>query len=290
MEKDGDSIIEIGDSSQNSFFNFSFYFQNFFFDLKRDLIRAGINTPFQKYLFLMFVSTFISLFLGILIGVLFFIFLKNLFLSIFIFLFLPLITFFSFYIYPSLEIKSLEKRINEELPFVVIYMSAIASSEIEPTRMFFLASESKEYPVVAKEIKKVLTQITMYGYDLVTALKNSAQNCGNEKLAEFFSGLAINLVGGGSLKNYLNKKAENYLIEYRLERQKYKELAETFMNIYISLLIVAPLILMITLVIMMSGGFNIPIEPSTLNLLVFSLIILFNFFFLIFLELKRPKE
>jgi len=197
--------------------------------------------------------------------------------------------FVLFYVYPSLEKASVEKKINSELPFAAIYMAAIAGSDIEPTKIFKIIAKSPEYKNVGFEMKKVINQVEIYGYDLVTALKNASKLTSNKELAELFSGLATNVMSGGSLKSYLEKKAENFLVDYKLERQKYSRLAETFMDIYISILVAAPMVLMMLVVVMNLTELGEGLSFNVIVILSIIAVVFVNIIFLIVLQLKQPK-
>jgi Flp pilus assembly protein TadB len=194
-----------------------------------------------------------------------------------------------FYIYPSMEKGSFRKDIEQELPFAVIHMSAIAGSNVEPYKIFKIISLSKEYPHLSFEIRKMVNQIDFYGLDLVTALKNAAKTTSSVKLAELYSGLATNISTGGNIKDYLEKKSENLLLDYKLEREKATEIAGTFMNIYISVVIVAPLILMILFIIMNVSNLGLNVGIDFITIITVSLILLINIIFLIVLNIKQPK-
>jgi len=125
---------------------------------------------------------------------------------------------------------------------------------------------------------------------LVTALKSVAKQTSNKELAELFSGLATNINTGGELKSYLEKKSENFLNDYKLERNRYADLAGTFMDVYISILIAAPLILMMMFIVM--GVTNMgPSFLSTDNLMILSigLVAVVNVIFIFVLNLKQPR-
>jgi len=108
-------------------------------------------------------------------------------------------------------------------------------------------------------------------------------------LGELLSGLATNISTGGELKNYLEQKAENFLMDYKLERQEYMDLAGTFMDVYISLLIAAPLVLMMMFIVMNVAGLGLGgIGIGTLLLLSVVGIVVMNILFLIVLNLKQP--
>lgn len=194
-----------------------------------------------------------------------------------------------FYIYPSMEKGSFKKSIEQELPFAVIHMSAIAGSNVEPYKIFKIISMSKEYPHLSVEIRKMVNQIDFYGLDLVTALKNAAKTTSSTKLSELYSGLATNISTGGNIKDYLEKKSENLLLDYKLEREKATEIAGTFMNIYISVVIVAPLILMILFIIMNVSNLGLNVGIDFITVITVSLIFLINIVFLIVLNIKQPK-
>jgi archaeal flagellar protein FlaJ len=291
-EKTGSDLVgnNLTDFTERIFFKFANNHVNKLVGLKEDLNGANMSILAQNYFSKVLFYTFFSFFLGLILGTIVFLLTKSLLLALLISLLLPTTSFILFYSYPSLKRSSMEKQMNEELPFATIYMAAISSSDLEPTKMFRLIASSKEYPSIGIELKKVVNQVELYGYNLATALTNVARNTQSKKVSELFSGMAINITSGGSLKNYLEKKAENLLVDYKLDRQKYNSVAETFMDVYISVLITAPLILMIVFVVMNMTGFDIGIGIGALNLLVVLLVSILNVIFLFILQLKQPKN
>ena len=106
------------------------------------------------------------------------------------------------YFYPSIEKKSVENQINQELPFVVIHMSAISGSMIDPSKIFSIIIATKEYPYLKKEFIKIINEINIYGYDLVTALRSIALDTPSKKLADLFNSLATTITSGGDLPDF----------------------------------------------------------------------------------------
>lgn len=261
-----------------------------FDSLGRDLKKANINILLSSYLSTAIMSCMLAFLFGI------FIFSGLFFIGSFnpVFIVLPFgfsgLILFGFYFYPSSEASSVQKNISYELPFATIHMAAIAGSNIEPIKIFKIISSTEEYKNIGAEIKKVITQIEIYGYDLVTALKNVASRVPNKRLAELFSGLATNISTGGALKNYLEKKSENFLMDYRLERERYSDLAGTFMDVYISILIAAPLILMMMFIVMNVSGLGF--TGISMNILLMGSILavgVVNVIFLVVINMKQPK-
>jgi archaeal flagellar protein FlaJ len=261
-----------------------------FTDLSKDLKKGNVPLLLTSYLSMAMMSIVIVFVLGwLILGALLVISLDN-----WMYFILPFglvgIVATGFYLYPANEASSVDKNISYELPFATIHMSAIAGSNISPSKIFKILIKSGEYRNVAAEIQKVVTQVDVYGYDLVTSLKNVALRTSNKKLSELFSGLATNISSGGALKNYLEKKSETFLMDYRLERQKYSALAGTFMDVYISILIAAPLIFMMMLIIMNTFGFDMGgLSFTSLLFLMITGIVLTNIVFIVVLNIKQPK-
>lgn len=203
----------------------------------------------------------------------------------------PLLTGLLLYFYPSTEAKNLGSKITQELPFVSIHMSAIATSGIEPTSIFKILLKSKEYKYTNIEFRKLMNLVNFHGKNLVTALKEVSKSSPSPKLGELLNGLATATTSGGNLHDYLNKHAEGLLFDYRLQREKSTRNAETFMDIYIAVVIAAPMILMLLFVIMGSlgplGNF-LGLSTNTLSFLIILIIILLNIIFLALLKIKQP--
>jgi len=270
--------------------------------LQKDLIKSNLGYTSITYISILILTTIVSLIIAILIFVFFMLF--NLspefpiitrvtegvgarFLKLFwILVVVPIGTFLFMYTYPSLERKSTENKINQELPFATIHMAAISGSLIEPIKVFSIISATKEYPFLEKEFNKLLNEINIYGYDLVTALKDLALNCPSVKLGELFNGLATTITSGGDLYDFFDKRAQTLLFEYRLDKEKRTKTAETFMDIYISVVIAAPMILMLLLMMMRISGLGIALSTSTITFLIVGGVSVINIFFLIFLQLK----
>lgn len=270
--------------------------------LEQDLIKSHMGYTSVTYVSVMILTVLISL------GVAFFIFLFFLFFNIssigtitpmtedffsrflktfWVLIVIPVGVFLFMYLYPSMERKSVETKINQELPFATIHMAAISGAKIEPTKIFKIITMTKEYPTLEKELNKLLNEINVYGYDLVTALKDSATNSPSKKLADLFNGLAITITSGGDLYEFFDKRAQTLLFDYKLEREKETKAAETFMDIYISVVIAAPMILMLLLMMMKISGLGISISTSMLTILVVGGVSLINIFFLVFLQIKQ---
>jgi len=201
------------------------------------------------------------------------------------------IGFFIFLVYyPKIQVGSNSKKIENEMPFALAHMSAVASSKIAPQKIFSIMADSKEYPFFSRQMKKVSNQINIYGYDLTTALKNVAQQSSNKKFAEFLNGFTSIVSSGGDILLYIKEKSKDALMDYKLSRERYSSTIGLYSDIYTALLIAAPLILMLVLSFMSSlgaslGNFSLSFLA---NVGVIAIVIL-NILFIIFLNLTQPE-
>lgn len=263
--------------------------KGYFKTINRDLRK--ITSPFllNSYVSMMFLSINIALIFSVLFATILLIF-RQWLAGIIVLFALPFVVFLLFLNYPSSQRGNLEKEINQELPFVTIYMAAVATSGIEPSKIFSIIVKTKDYFYTRREIKKLLNYINFYGYDLVSALRYSSKNCPSERLAMLFNGLGTTIRSGGELSEFLSKHAETLLFDYRLEREKYTKIAETFMDIYISIVIAAPMIMMILFVLLTLTGYASSfLTPGVLSILIIAIVSALNIGFIIFLNIRQPK-
>jgi len=273
-----------------------------------DLRKSNFTLLTKSYVAAIYFSTFLAGFLGIGLTLLF-LFVGITFESPYIYLvdfsevslllrllkviwFIPLtpvIVFFIMYLYPSAEKSSLKGSLDYELPFAAIQMSAIAGADIEPSNIFRIIALNKEYPTIRNEAKKLMNQINLYGYDLTTALRNVAMASPSKNWSELLNGISTSLRSGGNLSKYLDKKAETLLFEYRLKKEKATKSAETFMDIYISVVIAAPMLMMMLLIMINISNIGFGLPVPILSLIIILIVAVINVIFLVFLNTSQKK-
>lgn len=272
-------------------------------NLEEDLIKGNLKFTPKAYVSVVLFSTLISLFVGLALGIFFFIFklggdlplihlaegaiITRLVKVIWMPFVFPLLTILIMVSYPSMEKASAERKINEEIPFAAIHMSAISGSMIDPSKIFNIIISTKEYPSLEKEFIKLINEINIYGYDFVSALKSSAKRSPSKKLSELFTGLATTINSGGDLPEFFDKRAETLLFEHSLEKEKKTKANETFMDIYISVVIAAPMILMVLLMMMKMSGLGVSLSTGMITLIMVLAVTMVNIIFLTFLQFKK---
>jgi len=268
------------------------------------LVHANLDLTPVGYTSMVILTTFISFFAAIFIFGFFLFFnidaihfitratgdIGVRFLSTFWILFvIPIGTFVFMYFYPGMEKSSAEDAIDVELPFATIHMSAISGSMINPIKIFEIIASTGEYPALEKEFTKMINEINLYGYDVVSALKHASINSPSKKLGELFTGLATIINSGGDIVKFFEKRAQTFLFDYKIAQKQASRTAESTMDIYISMLIAAPMILMLLLMIMKISGMGISMSISTIGLLVTLGVVVVNAIFMAYLHTKKSK-
>ncbi len=296
-----------GKLSNKVFFNFSQKLVNegSFKSLIMDIRKSNLNILSTTYLSMMFMTIMIASVLGLFMMI-FFLFFSFDFLNLsievysgsyllrfikilWILIAVPGAAFLALYSYPAAEKKSTAGKINQEIPFVVIHMASISGSGIEPVELFRIIATSKEYEFAGNEFSKILNQTNLYGYDLSTALRNVSLSTPSSKFSELLNGMAVTINSGGDMKKFFEKRAESLLLEYRLEREKANKSAETFMDLYISIVIATPMIMVMLLVIISISKISTGFNPNQMTTAIIGLVAIVNVMFIAFLHMKQPN-
>ncbi len=271
-------------------------FPDFFKDLYHALRLANIKVLSNTYVNMMVLGVLVSTVLGFFIFGIFFTatalpITQILFRTVMMAFLMGVAAFAGFYAYPYSKMKQRRRSINTNLPFAINHMAAVSSSGVAPVRMFKLISQSKEYGEVSVEIEKIVNYIDVFGYDVLTALKAVAATSPSYGFKDFLEGMVSTTQTGGDLKSYFSQKAEEAMLNYKLERQKYTETISTYSDIYTGILIAAPLFFVaaLSLVSLLGGKIggmdvNVVIVIGTYVIIPFM-----NVAFLTFLEMTQPE-
>ena len=200
-------------------------------------------------------------------------------------------TFGIFYVYPSILAGTRRRKIKNDLPFVIINMAAVAGSGAQPISIFKLLLSSGDYKGVETDIKKIVNYVNLFGYDISTAMKTVAKTTPSKEFQDLLIGMVSTIESGGSLKSYLNSKADESMNTYKVERKKYVEIISTYSDIYTSVLIAAPLLFIVTLAIIgILGGTIAGVSVSTIAIVgTFIVLPLLNILFILFLNIIQPE-
>lgn len=238
-----------------------------FEDLKEDLNHANMDVLYRTYVSKIFLYSISGFILGIVAGFIYVWYadpsiVNAVRYTIGVPFAFGLLVFGFMYLYPAQRAKTRKKNIEENLPFALNHLGAIATSGISPTAMFELLNTFEEYGGISKEAGEISRRVNVFGEDLTTALREVAKRSPSDDWSEVLYGIISTVETGGSLKSYLKEKADEAIFEYNLEREKEIERLSTYASFYTAILIAAPVFLVVILAVMnllggQIGGFAI---------------------------------
>ena len=141
--------------------------------------------------------------------------------------------------------------IEKYLPYAASYTAAMSAANATPSKIFRSLAMNKDiYGDVADDAAMVYRDVTLLGYDLITAMKMSVDRAASVWLTEFFQGMVGTLTAGGQLKLFFLNRAEHYMRENRTRLQMFLESIALLAESYIVVAVAMPLFLIVMLVIM----------------------------------------
>ena len=264
------------------------YFESLYRNLRLANIRVFSNTYINVGILGSCAGSLLAFFSGFFIfGFGLFGIIRSFMLAI-LFLFILL---FIFYYYPKVVVDGRRREIKNDLPFAIIHMAAVAGSGAKLVDIFGMLLQSKEYKALSGEIKRIMNYVHLFGYNLTTALRSVAETTPSNEFKELLNGMVGSIESGGSIKNFLKSKAEDTLIRYRLERNKYIETLSTYTDIYTTILIAAPLLFVIVLVLISIVGSKLGgLDISLIEKIgTFVVVPALNIGFIIFMNIVQPE-
>ena len=149
------------------------------------------------------------------------------------------------------EAKRRGDMIEKYLPYASSYTAAMSAANATPAKIFRSLAMNKDiYGDVADDAAMVYRDVTLLGYDLITAMKLSVDRAASVWLTEFFQGMIGTLTAGGQLKLYFLNRAEHYMRENRTRLGQFLESIALLAESYIVVAVAMPLFLIVMLVIM----------------------------------------
>ena len=126
---------------------------------------------------------------------------------------------------PRISQGSRAAALENELPYVVGFIVVLAGGGITPIASLRRISKMTEiFPNAAKEAKRILLDIDVFGLDPVTALEKAADTTPNRAFSELLYGYTTIIKTGGDMTSFLNNKLKEI---YEGRAAKVKKSTET---------------------------------------------------------------
>lgn len=166
--------------------------------------------------------------------------------------------FVTLYSYPSLQAGTRRRILEEELPHVASHMAVLSTAGLPPERIFRSLAQigMKGYrSVVAEESRNIVRDVGLLGYDVISAIERRMRNSPSRRLVDFLDGFISVSRSGGDLTGYLLTSAKGFMDSARIAARQLVETLTGIAEVYISLMVVFPLLVIIMLSVMgMIGG------------------------------------
>jgi len=164
-------------------------------------------------------------------------------------------TYAGFRYYPSIKTWERKGKIDMNLPYAISYISAMASIGVYPFTIFKkLAGADETYGEVSRELKLLVRDVDLLGFDFITALKKLVATTPSSNMRAFLQGAVTTTLSGGDMGSYFVNTAREYMGERRKRYQDFIQTLELFAEFYVIGAVAAPLLLVVVLSIMVFLG------------------------------------
>lgn len=174
--------------------------------------------------------------------------------SIFFFFSIPILSVFTFYggilaitvigiflyNYPILLAKARGQQIDAAIPYLLPYLK-ILSKELSLSKIVEIIDDFLIYKEIKTEFKKIKHYSNFLGYDINSSIREAMLSCPSRQLSDLMNDLVTISNSGGNIYSYLSRKLDNLNEEIEAIEKKNIDTLLIFSQIYVVLLLIAPL-------------------------------------------------
>ncbi len=152
--------------------------------------------------------------------------------------------------YPYYVRNRRKSEIDLYLPHAVNMMYGMAVGGLNPIDIFREISKLEHlFGELSVEFKEIVKNFDVFKQDFFTSLRMVRDTTPSEKFSAFLDSLILVLQGGGKFSTYLKSKSEEYEEEKEIVFGEVMSFMEILFEIYISIFMLFPLLLLIVLVV-----------------------------------------
>jgi len=176
------------------------------------------------------------------------------------------------------------RGINEGLPRTVAFVYALSRGGMAVPEVFrSLAANRAVYGHGADEISVAVREMSLFGRDIITAVRHVSERTPSEQFRTFSENLASVLQSGQDLSGFLREQYDRYSEQAKERQDELLELLATIAEAYVTVLVAGTLFLMTILLVF---GLTTTQTINFLRLLAYLLIPLGNLLFIVYLDGK----
>ncbi|MHA2366141.1 MAG: type II secretion system F family protein [Candidatus Hodarchaeales archaeon] len=150
---------------------------------------------------------------------------------------------------PGSFIRERRIQIDNALPTVASYMSAMTSSGVPPAPVFASLAKEEINPIITQEATRINRDIEILGLDVLKALEQASFRSPSERWAGFLEGMIATVTSGGDLSTYLATETKSFMKYKQEETKEFIEELGVMAEIFMVLGVVAPLFFVVMVAI-----------------------------------------
>jgi len=167
------------------------------------------------------------------------------------------------------RVTNRKDQLERELPFTLSELSVLASTGMSPIQLMRRMAQRQHDPAMTAEFKTLIYKTDIQGKDIITALSETAKECPSTSVREALWDLANMIHQGGDLDDYLRGKSDDILKLRRLVQKEFIERLTTFLDMYVTLVIVGVLMIAVGAFLLNAFGSTADgLDANTLLLLL----------------------
>ncbi len=165
--------------------------------------------------------------------------------------------------------KTVNKKIDKELPFFMTIVTLLATSGFGPYTIFMKIKDMELLPNVRIESIKILKKIDILGKDPLIVMAETKERASD--FGEFLSGWVSAIQSGGDVVSYLTTKMNNAFEIYEAQQKEAANKVQTIIETYMTMQIVV-LAVYIIVTATSTDGVGTPPGPDDLDPLIMVII------------------
>jgi len=265
---------------------------------KQIYLKSGISRLYESYMALMLFASLTAFVSAFTIGAimhhilfnltLFQYFMAVLTLSGIISLTVPI----TFVAYPIYRRSQRRKEIDANLVYTTGYMAVLSAGGVSIERMFERVTQVEQHPAIKDLARRLITNVKMFGLDVTSSLGDLQLHSPSEAFSKLLIGITNTVKTSGDLKSLLTFETKRLLHAKREQLKKTLGTLVALGEIYISAMVMGPIVFIVMLTIMsIMGNVAFGLSPAEqLNLLVFFGLPMISTVFIIILNGVLPEE
>lgn len=193
------------------------------------------------------------------------------------------------FLIPEVKAFMRGERLDDNLPYAVNYMAAVARADITPEEVFKNLARQPLYGEVTVEAQRICRDFDTLGMDLVAALQRASLRSPTDRFKDFLQGTITSVSAGGSFQGYLEVKAEQYMDHLQQEQEAFLENLALLAESYVTVVVAGPMfvIVLLTVLVLFGSSGGSPLELGYVFMLL--LVPLAHLGFMVTIETISPS-